>query len=434
MLLSAGAVTWKYSTFCCPEKLQKVNSEGSRMAEKELSGHKDEILNKEGKTLDTERNDELENAEEIVFDGVFDNLEVDDIYGDLKVDSLNDMNYTELKEKYENSTTEVKSLRKLSDKLKRENDILKTNIVSLYLTAKREIDRKDGELKIFHRKEVNYQLRLSKKERGKELEKEKGKGKGGKESNQKHGILNVIKSAKKTEYFGDKTENGMSSGGELHQPKDGDDSSVRQSHKQSSGKKPEEGDKTETGISEDKILSSQDSVDNSVRWSHKHSSGNKMEARWPGDKFERGSSGEKKHSLQDHVDSSVRHSHKHISRNKTEARWPGDKSETESSGDKTHSSHYSVDSFVRQSHMHASGNKPESSKAKKGHSSRKAHISSHSRHDKDEPGIQVDRPRDSKHKSSKRKSTVHKDGKKASRSGSHNDSSLSQPKRQKISS
>ena len=81
------------------------------------------------------------------FYGVFEDLEVDDIYADLKVDSLNDMNYTELKEKYDRSLVEVKETRKENLVLKRENLILKKNISALYLTARREIKRKDKEIK-----------------------------------------------------------------------------------------------------------------------------------------------------------------------------------------------------------------------------------------------------------------------------------------------
>ena len=355
----------------------------------------DEIFSKEDKTLEMERNEaESENAEEIVFDGVFDNLEVDDIYGDLKVDSLNDMNYTELKEKYENSMTEVKSLRKLSDKLKRDNEILKTNIVSLYLTAKREIDRKDGELKIYQRKEVNYQLRLNKKERAKEMEKERGEGKGGKKSHKKHGVLNAIKSTpqkSETGYSGDKTEIG-SSWGKLHHSKDSVDGSARQSHQNSSGNKTKAGGKIEIGRSGARTHSSLDGMDSSGRQSHKQSLVNETEARWAGDKAERGSSRDKILSLQDSGDISVSNSQKHPSRNKAG-----------------------------------------SSETKKHHSSKKTQVSSHSRHEKDEPSNKGDQARDSKHKSRKRKSTGHKDGKKDGKSGSHNDSSLSQPKRLKIS-
>ena len=354
-----------------------------------------EVFNKEEKTVEMERNDDgSENPEEIVFDGVFDSLEVDDIYGDLKVDSLNDMNYTELKEKYENSTAEVKSLRKLSDKLKRENDILKTNIVSLYLTAKREIDRKDGELKIYQRKEVNYQLRLHKKERGKEMEKEKGASKGGK-NKKKHGVLNAIKITPQ------KSETGYS------------------------------GDKTQIGSSWGKLLPPKDSGDGSVRQTDKNSSGNKTKAQ---ERIGIGRSGAKTHSSLDGMHSPARQSHKHSIVNKTEARLLGDEAERGSSGDKAHSSHDSGDISVSSSQKHHSGNKTGSSETKKHHSSKKTQVSSHSRHTKDEPNNKRDQLRDSDHKSRKRKSTVHKDGRKYSKSDSHIDSSLTQPKRQKISS
>lgn len=99
---------------------------------------------------------------ELIFDGVFDSLEIDDIYSDLKVDSLNEMNYTDLKEKMDHCLYEVRELRKENGTLKRENEILKKNITSLYLTAKREIERKDSEIKLLNEKEMEKRLKASK--------------------------------------------------------------------------------------------------------------------------------------------------------------------------------------------------------------------------------------------------------------------------------
>eukprot|EP00794_Sanderia_malayensis_P002852 gene2852-3298_t len=86
-----------------------------------------------------------------------------DIYGDLHVGSLNDMNYNELKDKYENSEAELKSLRQSNDRLRRENEILKKNILSLYMTAKKEIDRKNGQIKSLQKVEMDLKLRTDRR-------------------------------------------------------------------------------------------------------------------------------------------------------------------------------------------------------------------------------------------------------------------------------
>eukprot|EP00794_Sanderia_malayensis_P010626 gene10626-11751_t len=86
-----------------------------------------------------------------------------DIYGDLHVGSLNDMNYNELKDKYENSEAELKSLRQSNDRLRRENEILKKNILSLYMTAKKEIDRKNNQIKSLQKVEMDLKLRTDRR-------------------------------------------------------------------------------------------------------------------------------------------------------------------------------------------------------------------------------------------------------------------------------
>ena len=106
---------------------------------------------------------EKEEVDDLVFDGVFDNLEIDDIYSDLKTDSLNDMNYADLREKLDHSLLEVKELRKENGSLKRENEILKKNISSLYLTAKREIQRKDKEIKALNNRLMINKINANKR-------------------------------------------------------------------------------------------------------------------------------------------------------------------------------------------------------------------------------------------------------------------------------
>ena len=114
------------------------------------------------KKIDGKRKD----LNELVFDGVFDDLRMDDIYSDLKVDSLNDMNYTELRERYDQSQVELEELRKENGSLKRENEILKKNITSLYLTARSEVQRKDREIKTLNDRAMRHRINANQRRMG----------------------------------------------------------------------------------------------------------------------------------------------------------------------------------------------------------------------------------------------------------------------------
>ena len=160
----------------------------------------------ESTTEQPEEEDE-EEVKDVAFDGVFDDLEVDDIYADLKVDSLNDMNYTELKEKYDHSLAEVKETRKENLVLKRENLILKKNISALYLTARREIKRKDKEIKSLNERAM--QQRVGSNRGAMVDQKMKNECQTRKEADDK-GKCGISKSVRKTNEWNDRGKVGMS--------------------------------------------------------------------------------------------------------------------------------------------------------------------------------------------------------------------------------
>ena len=138
-----------------------------------MSGAKEDSPNAPNEPLETDEQhakrmegnveEQKEELGELGFDGVFDDLQIDDIYSDLKVDSLNDMNYNELKEKFDKSLLETKELKKEVGSLKRENEILKKNITALYLTARREIQRKDREIKTLNDKAMRDRINAYKR-------------------------------------------------------------------------------------------------------------------------------------------------------------------------------------------------------------------------------------------------------------------------------
>ena len=89
----------------------------------------------------------------------------EDLYGDLQLSNLNEMNYNEMKEKYDSSEAESRKLKQMNNNLRRENDILKKNITSLYVTAKRELERKDAEIKSLQKYEMRLKFKLDRRNR-----------------------------------------------------------------------------------------------------------------------------------------------------------------------------------------------------------------------------------------------------------------------------
>ena len=146
-------------------KLLSALMSGSK--EDSLSASKEPLENdkEHANRMDGNVEEQKEELGELGFDGVFDDLQIDDIYSDLKVDSLNDMNYNELKEKFDHSLLETKELKKEIGSLKRENEILKKNITALYLTARREIQRKDKEIKTLNDRAMRHRINAYKRNR-----------------------------------------------------------------------------------------------------------------------------------------------------------------------------------------------------------------------------------------------------------------------------
>ena len=90
------------------------------------------------------------------FDEVFDNL-----YEDLPVgpeSKLPHIGYDELEMKYNDVKKELRSVRDQNMSLKKENEILKRNISSLYLTAKKEIERKKKQISVLQDREMTQRI------------------------------------------------------------------------------------------------------------------------------------------------------------------------------------------------------------------------------------------------------------------------------------
>ncbi|XP_028414562.1 CASP8-associated protein 2-like [Dendronephthya gigantea] len=77
-----------------------------------------------------------------------------DLYGDLEFDVTKQVSFDEMKAKCEVQASTIIDLEKENLQLREQNEILKTNISSLYLTARNEVTRKDAEIKRLQEIEV----------------------------------------------------------------------------------------------------------------------------------------------------------------------------------------------------------------------------------------------------------------------------------------
>ena len=86
-----------------------------------------------------------------------------DLYGDLDLDVNKQISFEEMKAKCEKQELTIIDLRKENCHLKEQNEILKRNISSLYLTARNEITRKDAEIKRLQDIEIKTKTKHSQK-------------------------------------------------------------------------------------------------------------------------------------------------------------------------------------------------------------------------------------------------------------------------------
>ncbi|CAB4007994.1 Hypothetical predicted protein [Paramuricea clavata] len=86
-----------------------------------------------------------------------------DLYGDLHLDIAQQISYDEMKAKCEEQELTINDLQKENSHLKEQNEILKKNISSLYLTARNEITRKDAEIKRLQDIEIRHRTRYGQK-------------------------------------------------------------------------------------------------------------------------------------------------------------------------------------------------------------------------------------------------------------------------------
>mgnify|MGYP002803547951 CR=1 FL=1 len=89
-----------------------------------------------------------------------------DLYGDLDLDVNKQISFEEMKTKCEKQELTINGLKKENCHLTEQNELLKRNISSLYLTARNEITRKDAEIKRLQDIEIKTKTKYSQKMQG----------------------------------------------------------------------------------------------------------------------------------------------------------------------------------------------------------------------------------------------------------------------------